>query len=286
MDFKAVNQKFYDSARAFVTAGLSLVVEYLNEGGKVPSRIVQKSTIQGSSCHTDYVERPDLWLLVFKLESRLQSLPEYTACVDIMKADYGISRHIDCLVGTWNMHSCIAPGQYLNVILVKQLNHFLEKTEFDLQTFESAYSDLEYFFYNDKIPTLSFAPLHNFVMEVEEIDLGCGLQIRKMKNQEREALLDSSSTGSSHFGILSIKYAIEFNFLMKKMFGDLSLPSRPISEENYHEIISELITALRLFKSGIIGINTISTKHTIDLPFGSMISSGLVDEVLSAQSIT
>ncbi|HKZ45601.1 MAG TPA: hypothetical protein VJ343_02755, partial [archaeon] len=61
-------------------------------------------------------------------------------------------------------------------------------------------------------------------------------------------------------------YVIEFDYETKKLFGEMQTGRAHQPDVNPWDKIHMLTTALRLFKSGIIGIDTIKTEQILDVP--------------------
>lgn len=140
-------------------------------------------------------------------------MPEYVACIQAMSSDATISKHFG-LVGTETQLTSRGPWDYLSYFLTKQLSQLPERFEFD-KIFDRMYCDLEQFFYSENIGVREFSPLHNFSSDVDEIDSGDGLRIRKITTSELELLVH-------------LKYAMELTHQTKKLLG--GPPGLPIGK--------------------------------------------------------
>jgi len=274
LNSKAINKVFYDSAKSFVVAAMSLVLSYLEQGERIPTTPIERHVVDGdSSCRIDYVEQPDTWHFVYAHETQIRAIHEYDACVKIMQADAVISKHLDCLIGSSYSRFRMTAWDYLRNLLSRQLFKSQEKLRFDNEIFEKAYFDLEHFFYNETIPTIAFSPLHNFNSEVDSLELEEGLCIRKLKVKEREGLLDESRFSEFSLPeVLSLKYVIELTYETKKMFGEMEIGRLP--EANPQEKINKLVIALRLFKPGVTGISIVRMRYDLDIPIMGTITQG------------
>lgn len=269
MSHKPINRELYEKTRAFVISALKLLISYLHKGEQVPYRIVEKNIIRKEGTwSTTHIPQPLYFVLVERHRKEVESLPEYKACIEVMRSDITISKHLDCLVGFWNRRVRIIPWEYLSHFLTKQLAQLSERFEFDAEYFDRMYYDLEHFFYSDSVGLQAFSPLHNFSGDVDGIDLGDGLRIRTISTSELEQLLDEAkwSFQIPYFDVPLLKYAIELTYKTKKVFGEPPVGKAPSPDVDVNETFTKLVTALRLFKSGTVGFNIIKTLATLDVP--------------------
>lgn len=269
MNRNIINEDLYEKSKAFVISAMNLLISYLQKGEKIPSIMVEKNRIEkDGSCRIEYVQKPIFSILTYNHMKEIESLPEYQRCVEVMRKDATISKHLDCLVGTSNSRIHRTAWDYLDYLLMRQLSGDLNRFEFDLQNFNSAYNDLERFFYTDALSLKAFSPLHNFQSDVDQIDLGDNLHIRRITSYERENLINELkwSPTMPHFEALGLHYAIEFAYETQKEFGDITRASVTLTDQEISDKIGKLVTALRLYKPGIVGLNMIKTISTSELP--------------------
>ena len=198
----------------------------------------------------------------------MKSLSEYEDCIKVMRSDATISKHVDCLVGTWDFPSPETEWRYLSHFLIKLLPHLQKRNGFELEVFNHLYSDLEQFFYSDSVELRAFSPLLNFRSDVNEITLEEGLRIRKITKSELEQLMDEAMQHFQipYFDVFHAKYAMEFTYQTKKIFGKSQGDEKHSPNLYANTIFNRLITALRLFKPGVIGFNIIKTIPMLDVP--------------------
>ncbi|MFQ5819347.1 MAG: hypothetical protein ACE5I5_05110 [Candidatus Heimdallarchaeota archaeon] len=270
MSQKPINNEFYEKTKNFVISAVDLLNSYLDKGEQIPSRIVEKNKIEKNGFWRTFHEFQPLYSSLFtRHKKELQSLTEYEACINVMCSDSTITKHIDCLIGTWNIRTRITAWDYLCHFFMKLLNKRGKRFLFDLATFDRTYYDLEQFLYNDDVDLQIFSPLQNFDSDVDEINLGNDLWIRRITMNELEELLDNANVLQiPYFHVPNLKYAIELTYKTKKRFGEIEIQTiketSPDLEVN--ERFNKLVTALRLFKSGIVGFNMIRTQHVLDIP--------------------
>jgi hypothetical protein len=262
--------EFYKRTRAFVLSTIDLLARFINkEGEYIPYRIVEENKIEtNGSWRIEYKPQPLYFEFIERHKKQIEELPEFRACMEIMRSDPVISKHVNRLVGTQDARELRTTWDYLQYFLLKQLSQLPERLEFNPEIFDNMYFDLEQFFYSENIKLQAFAPLHNFNSDVHEIELGDGLRIRKITTSELEELLTEMKRSYMipPLEVLHLKYATELIYEEKKMFGDLSVNKVQIQVVNVNERFNKVITALRLFKSGSTGLNIIKTKPLLDMP--------------------
>ena len=112
--------------------------------------------------------------------------------------------------------------------------------------------------------------IDNFDSDTDRIDIEKGLVIRKVTSKEHERLLQSPIWAPSAFSYMMLpKYVIETMYTRRKAFGT----ERKQQPSNPAEKLYQLVTALRLFKPGVIGFNEITTMPQTPFLGGSTRSS-------------
>lgn len=297
------NKRFYDTSKAFVISALDL----FNRDEELVQGIQEKLKEYTFYCDDKIITSPPFFL--WNICEELESLPEFKTCSEVMYSDSIISTHLDRLVGTGLSRFSRSVGDYLAYLLRKQFhspNSFDShqktwKVEFAPEIFDQAYNDLEKFFFSNEIAFLAFSELQNFHCDIDEIDLGDGLLIRKAGISDAycigiKKLLNRIDSPSVLYGdpiieidgrifpvnCLSISdirgkkwkhkkfsgtvHLIVFSYKMKKALGDgpalFDIDSKEVSER-----FNQLVTALRLFKSGLVGFNMIVIMPCLDAYF-------------------
>lgn len=260
---KPINRQFYEKTKAFVVSSLKLLISFLHEGEEVPHTIVYKTKIKGNLWSLHIVDEPLYFAFVDRHRKEIERLPEYAACVEVMRSDITISKHLDCLVGTKSRGSPRTAWGYLSYFLTRQLPE-----RFDAKTFDRMYYDLEQFFHSDSVDLQVFSPLYNFSGDFHEIDFGDGMRMRRITTSELEQLSDEVRLTSQvpSTDISSLKYVIELRCKTRKLIGETPTVKVPSPNVEARETFSKVITALRLFKQGTVGFNIIKAISTIDVP--------------------
>ncbi len=137
-----------------------------------------------------------------------------------------------------------------------------DKDENIINLYNKLYGDLEGFFLKDKIPIVLASPLYNFFISgCDHIRLDANTSIRKISIREQIRLMNLSHIGEN--GIYSFenaKFLIEYKSEIEKSNWDRYKPT------NIYEILESVITALRLFKRGEVGIYSLSRLISLDIP--------------------
>ncbi|MFQ5909406.1 MAG: hypothetical protein ACE5IJ_01640 [Thermoplasmata archaeon] len=206
----------------------------------------------------------------------IRALPKYQEWLECLEADPVVSRHVNAVVGTRGSAIHRSDWDYLSWFLTRQLTF---GSEFTPETFEQMYVDLEEFFYSDKVTLRAFSPLQNFASESALIDLGNGLRIRKMEPEELEGLLNRDLFSAfSSMQLHRAQHAAEFVFEAEKIAGDF--PKGPPGPFEEQLTLGKLVTALRLFEPGNVGVNLIVVSSLADNPaIGSNIRGGGAHEL-------
>jgi hypothetical protein len=129
--------------------------------------------------------------LIYRNQQKLE-ISEYIQCEEVMGKDAIISKQIGVIIGTSRLQAFMDTSKYLFYVLKKLLHEFLLYDKFNEDLFNKLYCDLEAFFYDDFVPVRDITPLFNFRTDIDTIQLGKGLTIRKITNDEKNILLDEA----------------------------------------------------------------------------------------------
>jgi hypothetical protein len=135
---------------------------------------------------------------------------------------------------------------------------------FNEEVFLQLYSKQEQYLYSDTTHWVSITPLVNFESDINRADLETGLAIRKISDTEREIM---SADHFDRFGLelFQSKYTIEQAYEVPK--SDQQAILRTVNLSNQ---VVNLVTALRLFKPGVVGTKFTSTYETTWTPKGGV----------------
>lgn len=213
--------------------------EYSNKEPVFPSSIEEKTTFDKSGAfRTSYIEKPNLYHFININDKELLNLPEFKSFSDIFNKDKRLKllRKID-----ENQAQHIPFSAFFNFLsrLAKRTGSF----KFSNQTFSKLYKDYEDYLYLDAISYQCFCILINFHCDSGKIKLNNGLLIKKISNTERRRIWRMRTV--QQLDMLFIKWIMQVQINLKR--EERLTYQLPI--ENFND----LITALRLFKSGVVG---------------------------------
>jgi hypothetical protein len=208
----------------------------------------------------------DWTYVVFTLDKELHGLGSYAAVASAMQADPQVARHLDTMVGDggsmFRVDVTSSLRTFLLYLLIGQTDLIIDGSKF-----ENLYGELETYFYSDLLKRRCLSPLTSFEMEADQIELGRGLLLRRLSVQEREAMASSLAsfmpfphhiTGAWPTGWE--KFTLDLSFEVPKVIGERSPDLQiggagQIASGRFQSVIS----ALRLFKTGMVDLTTIST---------------------------
>jgi len=274
------NREFYEKSKLFVVAALNLLVTRIQEGEKIPIVINEKiKTGKDGSWRTVEEQMPLFVALLSRHKKEFENLSECSDCVKAMTSDPSISKYLNVPILYYSIQFGRTAEGFLEYLLERQLPSNIEKIDFNSTLFDDAYQTLERFFYEDYIFLRVMSPLHNFTVEDERIDLDDNLCLRKIGTDEQEQIMNESRMSSMipFQEAMSFKYTIELRFRVEKIMGSTIEAAKDpfeVVNRSIGKTISGLVTALRLFKTGVVGYNIVRIFGSPELPvpFGTQTS--------------
>jgi hypothetical protein len=222
-----------------------------------------------SLLHEDLILNEMMDYFVDSRKELLTSLQEYSICVSVMDKDETISKQINKSHRLLGHIQYITHWSYISHILKTMVRSYLRYEEINRQKYDSLYSDLEQFFYNERIKLVEICPLLNFdiINYPDPIILSDCLSLRRVDNEQRSLLAEKLAfLGIGIDDIIKIKYVLEYSFSLSKGF-DIS---PEIQDKEYpshlNSLFASVITALRLYKEGAVGTNMLLQIVMLDLP--------------------
>jgi len=204
---------------------------------------------------------------MYGIEVGIQREPKYNKCIKHFSEMPKVKEIWDFVKPNkepteWDISSHIR-NKYLDSFIVE----VAKKThgQFDLDTFDDVYSELEKFLMDDRSESkmLEISPLPHFQSELEKMELSTGLKIRKITREEKEGIfldysLSSVNGYSDMFVFLGCDFVIEYTWGRERPEVNarhvalaLSL-FKPKSRIDYHGSISYRISWWRAF-AGLLG---------------------------------
>lgn len=274
METKEIKNKgFYQKCKGFITSAFRLLEVYLKKGESIPEMTIQDISLKSESVW-EYPFRRflDLPLFVLRHEKSIEELPEFIDCKRYMFEEESIKKHLDHIVGYSHAQTVINADSLLTELIYHSFDDS-RPFEYNSDRFDRAYSRIEDLFYGKNIHLVFSAPLQNFHCELETINLAKDLRIVRMSREKLEDLWRSSRYGGWLPDNLlpNLTHRLELDCLKpkicKKTWDEFS---KSISEENPEQIakskFDSVVSALRLFKPGVMGFSFIRTTSLTWFP--------------------
>ncbi|MFX0134872.1 MAG: hypothetical protein ACFFDN_14620 [Candidatus Hodarchaeota archaeon] len=172
--------------------------------------------------------------------------PIIECCPNISRNNKREIKNSDCAQGFYFSH--------IYGLFISRMLQSTQSLEFNQNIFDSLYSEFEEFIYGkyDKFKVL--VPLINFYSDIENINIGNNIYITKISEQELRELWEISwgiNIPRNHLN----KIGWWISFIVKKEKQTNTIFSNPPHDVN--NTVEQIITTLRLFKIGLLGINFI-----------------------------
>jgi hypothetical protein len=205
----------------------------------------------------------DYYILLVTEEHKkeMQELPEYVSYKETMFADSIISRHFRDNVGSPGFVLTLYDWTFFYFILNSILNSYFKTGKFDDELFNELYCDLESFLYNERIPLIIIAPLHNFkphgsAWDLDSINLDEGLLIRKITENERNLFWENMVWNRLTFSDIGMfEYVIQYQVNERKfLVHEQEYKSKRQTSSIYdaQKVLDNVITTLRLQHDGAV----------------------------------
>jgi len=221
-----------EACEDFIKAALNLLNRNLAKGEPLLYRTIEDAEFQeGHLTKLFYRNELAFGSFVEKHKERIKGLTEFSRCIELSK--------------TLDVENFDEELLTLLVRIIKKRKEF----GFDQRVFESIYSMFKDYLFSSEFIFRITAPL-NSGCDVKDMDLGDGLKIRSITDEELQELWRHSRFGAiSRSDIPFLKHALELEYTISK---NSSLGTH----QEKAEILNDLITALRLFKRGGVSFNT------------------------------
>jgi hypothetical protein len=254
-------------------------------GGEVPRVVIQRPKIEGNSL--SFVSETRINMLRLFTNERLfvPEFPHFREVEEAMRKDKAVATHLDTLVGTGDFAAQVQVQTILRQFLRELLVH-KDRLRFDERRFRRAYKGMEDYFYRDRVIQRYLAPLENFTMEGNRVELGPDFRLVKLSTREREGLIAASQRSFPSpvpsLGTGWEKFGLETFLETPKHFSQLPAPikvasSTQIANQNFERAVF----ALRLFKQGSFGYSGMWIEEVGWSPIGGRRGSwGLVTQAV------
>lgn len=240
------NEKLYTLFKQFSNFAINLLIEKVKNGQRIPSTIKTSVVKTGANTHSfpkeiqlDFFSFIDNYRVEIKKSKEFTELTKYFLSIDVIKK---YRQH-------WFREDFLF--DFLSALL-----RTTEKLIFDSKKFDRLYKSVEEDLYAKSVNFQLVAPLKNFNSTSSEIKLEKGLVIRPLEDEDLNRLwkLGASNFGNPFFeDLLSCPFILTLHTKIEKRKGfDFS---KDIG------VLKKVITALRIFKRGLVGYSFVS-----DLP--------------------
>lgn len=272
------NQQLHDALREYCEAVVRVIKATVKSKDDLPLTPVPEFEFTDSGYSMTSSMKIDWMLLEIMYERAFKEMSAYHKAVLALESDPVISKQLNVLVGTNSGLRNLGVDDCLRSLLINYLKA-QENTQEDV--FSGIYQRIEDYFYQDTIPFRYLAPLHNFKMEAERVELKPGFSIIKLPLEERVSILsrvygmDALTSSSSYSGFVeSSEYALEFHCEEPKVIGQRTeLDPSKFAYDAVTQNFQAAITALRLYKSGDVGYAHVVEKTKAWNPLGGTMTS-------------
>ncbi len=248
------DRESYAVLKEFVKSALSILKAKLVTGEPLPKAEFEEIIInEGGYTGLNTEVRDDLLQFAERHLLELESLPQYSRALEsLMRSDL-LERHIERVAARQGRQMQKSDIEHFveNSLVKKFLFRLIGDTnslEFDESRFDRLYAALEDSLTTEEIQYVLLAPLRNFECTTERIQLSDGLEIRRLSKEELNGILKGNRFGLvPMFELLMIKFGVVCRF-------NVPIDAQMDFTQDVRERITLVITALRLWKAGAVGI--------------------------------
>lgn len=234
---------------------------------KIPYEMINSISSEKTSGYISLEKEFFIYGLICDFANSKRSLIEKSDAYQKFKAtiteDYYLKKQINEYYQFFGLLYYLSDWSCLSHILIGIIYSMVtNKNENIINLYKKLYGDLEYFLKQETIPIVLVSPLYNFfITGCDSIRLDAKTSIRKISGREQIRLMNLSHIGENGiYGFENAKFLIEYKSEIEKSNGDRYKPT------NIYAILESVITALRLFKRGQVGIYSLSRLVSLDVP--------------------
>lgn len=243
------NNILYEKLRDFIMSSFEKLNEIIKNGGLVPLSLIKDIQISDNSISTFDRVVPNYKHFIFQYNDDIKQLPELGLCIEWMLQD-SITKKMH---GKNNLDgNPLKPSDIRGLFemdIIEFLSRFVEEIKsfnYSDEDFIEFYKQYEDYLYAKELKFKSFSHLENFQCELDEIDLGDNLKIRKYSKVEIERLWHYSMN-------IPLREILYMNFFIEIVYS--TKKGEPLSHKHSNEIFNKFISCMRLLKSGNCGFN-------------------------------
>lgn len=223
--------QIYEKYKEFSLSALKLL-KLSGKKGATPSIKSKSKVIFGDkgNISVEYEYEPSFSILLSSHDEEIKKLPEFLNCESELKKHPNYKN---------------AYGLTLPIFLAELVNK-TKSLDFDQAIFDRVYMDFENFLNTLVTRYKTHALLNSFSMEEDYIELESGIIIKKMQEKELAETIDSISSHTPLWQVLSCRYRLEIDYKVKEGLENRSTNPRVEAINT----IKKIVAALRLFKNG------------------------------------
>ena len=241
----------YESLKQLSKAVFQLIQKFLNLGETVPMILKDKVTIEKDGAFSTTTELAPLWTrFAWKKKREIKALPEFVKCIESMLAD----RVAQPIVPSDKDASKYVSNQYIFPFLLEIIRQ-VDSSRFNPLTFDDLYQEIEKSMYSPMRVFRAWSTLENFSLPINNLPFASNLRIRKFSHSEQEERLQQALQPLSRTRPIDVQrtyFAVEMEYGIPKVgVIDLKEPT---------EAFGRIVSALRLFKLGMVGLGPIHQK--------------------------
>lgn len=252
----------------FIKATVELL-EKIKAKEELPKQRITKYSFKKNGFEIDEEYKVDFDLFVFRHFEEINGLSEFADCAKYI-LDNPVTRVAMGWVDKEGRPAKDIPLDFhyffiLSSLLRTYLNK-VEKLSFMEESFRDVYVEFEKYIYKSILLYKLTAPLRGLSGTIGEVDFGNKLRLRRISDSEKVAYMRMMerpfgfSSGLGTMDIADIRYTLETVYPHRK--------DTPMSTSSFRASFEDVITALRLFKSGRVDFNVIKTEATSWHPIG------------------
>jgi hypothetical protein len=262
------NTALYQIFLRLIHAGFNLLLLYEICIQSLPHKDKTKIVLtKDGNLKVTTIRVPDFFRFVESYKTDIQLLDEFDEFHSAIKNDNIASQHFDVTIGTFLWRDNNEAIHFVILSLAAIVEEFFCKRKWNEELVEKIYDDLEQFMYNDTLSVIDIVPLDNFNSELENIPIDRGLLIRKITTEEKEMFVGNRDLLGT-LRVMSWKYVVEFRYDTKKLLRwDFTPQKKTPPAEAPENVMPILLTALRLFKKGLVHYRFLFGTLAVDYPF-------------------
>jgi len=260
---KIRNKTLYSKVKNFVFSAIKLLKKLASKEALPVQQITRYSFKKNIGYSKDEELEVDFFLFIFRHMDEIDKLPDFKEC-----AKYILKNPVTRRATGWRTKDG-QPAKDLPLkldcfrILYSLLGIYLKrvrKFSFVESEFKETYMEFEKYGYKSIVSYRLTAPLQGLSGSIGEVNFGNTLKLRRILDSEKAAYLQAVTEPfgiPSSFGFLDItevEYTLETIYSHRK--------DTAINTSSCRKGFEDIVTTLRLFKSGRFGFDVIKTETT------------------------